>query len=38
MMRIAERLNMYDRTKLNMDAPVYNSFDQMMDAHRREDA
>jgi hypothetical protein len=33
MMRIAERLRMYDRTKLNMTAPVYNSFEEMMNAH-----
>lgn len=32
MMRIAERLGMYDATRLNMDAPVYESFDEMADA------
>ena len=32
MMRIAERLRMYDRTKLNMDAPVYDSFEDMIEA------
>jgi hypothetical protein len=32
MMRIAERLGMYDHTKLDMDAPIYDSFDDMIDA------
>lgn len=32
MMRIAERLGMYDRKKLNMDAPVFDSFDEMNEA------
>lgn len=32
MMRIAERIGMYDRTKLNMDAPVFDSFEEMIDA------
>lgn len=32
MMRIAGRLKMYDPTKLAMDAPVYDSFDEMADA------
>ncbi len=32
MMRIAERLGMYDRTKLDMAAPVYDSFSEMYDA------
>lgn len=31
MMRIAERLGMYDRRKLNMDAPVFDSFEDMQD-------
>jgi hypothetical protein len=31
MMRIAERLGMYDRTKLKMDAPVYDSFEEMVE-------
>ncbi len=31
-MRIAERLGLYDRTKLNMSAPVYDSFEAMADA------
>lgn len=35
MMRIAERLGMYDRTKLNMNAPVYESFRAMVQAHRK---
>lgn len=29
MMRICERLGLYDRTKLDMSAPVYDSFDEM---------
>lgn len=29
MMRICERLGLYDRRKLNMDAPVYDSFKDM---------
>lgn len=32
MMRIAERLGMYDRRKLDMDADVYDSLDEMIDA------
>ncbi len=32
MMRIAERLGMYDRTKLNMDAPVFQSWQEVEDA------
>lgn len=32
MMRIAERLGFYDHTKLNMDAPVFDSFDEMIEA------
>lgn len=32
MMRIAERLGMYDHTKLDMDAPVFDSFDEMAEA------
>ena len=33
MMRIMERFGDYDRTKLNMDAPVYDDIDEMLDAH-----
>lgn len=29
MMRICERLGMYDRRKLDMDAPVFDSWDEM---------
>lgn len=29
MMRIAERLGLYDRRNLNMDAPVFDTFDAM---------
>lgn len=32
MMRIAERLGMYDHTKLNMSAPVYDDVDEMAEA------
>jgi hypothetical protein len=32
MMRISERLGFYDRRKLDMDAPVFDSFEDMMDA------
>lgn len=32
MMRIAERLGIYDRRNLKMDAPVYDDFDQMREA------
>jgi hypothetical protein len=35
MMRIAERLGMYDRLKLDMKAPVFNSFREMEAAMRR---
>jgi hypothetical protein len=33
MMRIMERLGGYDRTKLNMDAPVYDDANAMISAH-----
>lgn len=36
LMRIAERLKLYDRTKLDMGAPVYNSAKEMLEAHKRE--
>ncbi len=32
MMRICERLGLYDRTKLDMDAPVFESFEEVEDA------
>lgn len=32
MMRVAERLGLYDHTKLDMSAPVYDTFDDMADA------
>lgn len=32
MMRIVERLGMYDHSKLNMDAPVFDSWQEMADA------
>jgi len=33
MMRIAERLGMYDRTELDMDAPVFKESDEFIDHH-----
>lgn len=33
MMRIMERLGFYDRTKLDMDSPVYESVEDMQEAH-----
>lgn len=33
MMRIAERLRIYDRTKLRMDAPVYANSGEMIDRY-----
>lgn len=35
MMRISERLGFYDRTKLDMDAPVFNSPKEMIAAQPR---
>lgn len=35
MMRIAERIGMYDARKLDMNAPVYDSFDEMFRAAKR---
>lgn len=32
MMRICERLGLYDRTKLDMDAPVFESWDEVEEA------
>lgn len=37
MMRISERLGLYDRTKLNMAAPVYDSWEEMYEAHVEEE-
>lgn len=34
MMRIAERLGLYDPSKLKMDAPVYGSVDDAIQAHK----
>lgn len=34
MMRIAERLGLYDPSRLDMDAPVYGSFTEMVEAMR----
>jgi len=36
MMRICERLGMYDRTKLDMKAPVFSSFAEVRKASRRK--
>lgn len=38
MMRIAERLRLYDRSKLDMSAPVYESIDDCIEQHEMEDA
>lgn len=38
MMRICERLGLYDRTELKMDAPVYDSFEEMIEAHEEAEA
>ena len=35
MMRICERLGLYDRTKLNMDAPVFGSLAEVRRADKR---
>lgn len=35
MMRIAERLGLYDHTKLDMDSPVFTDADEMIDHQRR---
>lgn len=35
MMRIAERVGMYDRTKLQMDAPVFDNESDFIDAQPR---
>lgn len=37
LMRIAERIGLYDRRKLDMDAPVYDTFEEMADAHAAAD-
>lgn len=34
MMRICERIGMYDPGELNMDAPVYDSWEEMIKAHK----
>jgi hypothetical protein len=31
--QVAERLGLYDRGELRMDAPVYDTFEQMIEAH-----
>jgi hypothetical protein len=37
MMRICERLQIYDRRKLDMEAPVFDSFDEMVQACEDEE-
>lgn len=37
-MRIAERLRIYDRHRLRMDAPVYDDGDAMIEAHEDEES
>lgn len=34
MMRIAERLGLYDRSKLKMDAPVFEDMEQFIEAQK----
>lgn len=36
MMRIAERLGMYDHTNLDMTAPVFNTFEDMINAQEQD--
>ena len=36
MMRISERLGIYDRTQLDMDSPVYDNWEEMIEAHEDE--
>ncbi len=36
MMRISERLGAYDRTKLDMDAPVFDDVEDMVEAHEEQ--
>jgi len=36
MMRISERIGVYDARQLDMNAPVYDSFEEMREAHERE--
>lgn len=36
MMRIAERLGIYDRTKLDMTSPVFGSFSEVRNADRKK--
>lgn len=38
MMRISERFGHYDRTKLEMDSPVYQDTEDMIDRHYDEEA
>src|ERR1700735_3121890 len=37
MMRICERLGLYDRTKLDMTSPVYEDVSEMLQAHEDEE-
>jgi hypothetical protein len=38
MMRICERIGLYDPRKLDMDAPVFDSWEEMIEAQRSENA
>ena len=35
MMRISERLGIYDRTQLDMTAPIYDNWEKMIEAHQK---
>src|SRR5690348_16533888 len=36
LMRIAERMGLYDYKKLNMDAPIFEDFDEFIEYHSRK--
>lgn len=36
MQQVAERLGLYDRSKLDLESPVYSSHNEMVEAHKRE--
>ena len=38
MMRISERLGMYDRSKLDMESPVYENTEDMINRHYEEES
>lgn len=35
MMRICERIGLYDRSKLDMESPIYDSIEEMIEAHEK---